>query len=851
MALTAAERQRRCRLKKKSDTEKYEEYLRKARERYHKNKKLVKDMDDREKRLTNRKWRNKQKKRREKLKEQERLVDADTLPPSPPCSPNVQSGRKKIRRDRSKLYRENLKLETEKTKWKRKYEACKKKLQRTRLVHDKYDALCQAIKQKFEAAKSRKHKKLIKEIIGSDYIKQKGISKELRVTALGIRCKDKIRKLQNAKRDLRKAIQDFFLRDDVSRATAGKKETVTKNKVKKQKRFLLDTMKNLYRSFNKEFNGICSYTYFTRNRPYYVIIPSADARETCLCKLHTNIEYKLIALKKKQAVPTNSTSSLLESIVCNVNQMECMYGTCQECREKKAINNDTLDVTEEVFWWEWVRKTEEITKDSKTRKISKNVKEMQQAKLSDLVDKFQRELKDFKKHVFNVRIQHKAYRDCIENLSPNSMALHIDFSENYNCKHSQEIQAHHFGGSRNQLSLHTVVMYRKPDGAEIKETTSFCTVSSCLTHNPAAIWAHLDPILKYVNEKYPAIDKIHFFSDGPCTQYRQKQNFYLMTTKLFDYGFKNMTWSFFEAGHGKGAADGIGGLIKRTADRFVAHGKDITGVTQFYDLLKDNTNVKLFLINQEDIDNVTKAIPTSLLPIPATMRLHHIFSWARGQMKYSELSCFCKNVDVIGSCSCIKSIPYNFFPEKVTECMDVDADDTSYAACGNVITGAVVSDGEENDEILKLCAGRKEQIFKKIYYDDSSDSSDSETLAQIRQKENRNPNASAGTSLDKTAIHPRNIPIGTYLLIKIMCGKSKQYNYVGITESEFDDSEVKVTFLRCVDETKCVFRLDQNDVSFVDFKDIIKILDDIPSIKMKGKRVLYCFGKPVEEVFEK
>lgn len=36
------------------------------------------------------------------------------------------------------------------------------------------------------------------------------------------------------------------------------------------------------------------------------------------------------------------------------------------------------------------------------------------------------------------------------------------------------------------------------------------------------------------------------------------------------WGFKVGDWNLHEAGHGKGAADDIGGVIKQTADRLVA-----------------------------------------------------------------------------------------------------------------------------------------------------------------------------------------------------------------------------------------------------------------------------------------
>lgn len=36
-----------------------------------------------------------------------------------------------------------------------------------------------------------------------------------------------------------------------------------------------------------------------------------------------------------------------------------------------------------------------------------------------------------------------------------------------------------------------------------------------------------------------------------------------------------LPWHYLEVGHGKGAADGVGGCLKRTADSLVAKGVDI------------------------------------------------------------------------------------------------------------------------------------------------------------------------------------------------------------------------------------------------------------------------------------
>ena len=48
---------------------------------------------------------------------------------------------------------------------------------------------------------------------------------------------------------------------------------------------------------------------------------------------------------------------------------------------------------------------------------------------------------------------------------------------------------------------------------------SFTSISRSLPHDPAAIWAHLRPVLCDLKANHPEITDIRFFSDGPTTQY--------------------------------------------------------------------------------------------------------------------------------------------------------------------------------------------------------------------------------------------------------------------------------------------------------------------------------------------
>lgn len=66
-------------------------------------------------------------------------------------------------------------------------------------------------------------------------------------------------------------VQNFFEDDSNSRQAAGKKEFVSRKRVKKQKRYLLDTKKNLHKKFLKTSPCGISYPLFARLRPFWVV----------------------------------------------------------------------------------------------------------------------------------------------------------------------------------------------------------------------------------------------------------------------------------------------------------------------------------------------------------------------------------------------------------------------------------------------------------------------------------------------------------------------------------------------------------------------------------------------------
>lgn len=158
-----------------------------------------------------------------------------------------------------------------------------------------------------------------------------------------------------------------------------------------------------------------------------------------------------------------------------------MFGDCGQCKDNRLEYNKDVEY-EDVEWTEWAIKTENKNRKNHTNKkdISITIKELKKGSVDELVNKFEDQLIRYKKHLFTIRNQYSYYRQKKQSIKERECIVHIDFSENYICKMSSEIQSMHFG--------------------------------------PPAIWAHLKPILKRIKDSNPEVSSVEFFSDGPTTQ---------------------------------------------------------------------------------------------------------------------------------------------------------------------------------------------------------------------------------------------------------------------------------------------------------------------------------------------
>ncbi|WAQ96198.1 hypothetical protein MAR_028888, partial [Mya arenaria] len=292
-----------------------------------------------------------------------------------------------------------------------------------------------------------------------------------------------------------------------------RRKTQSQEKKKRiQKRYINDTLLNLYKSFIDLISKCHTL------RPFWVVHKKVDVRKTCLFKLHENVKLRSEKLFRLKIIASPNTNTLIEKNICDVDRYNCAYGQCKECVDRKIpttnVYTEKLEETDSV---------ETLVED--TLKILKE---------------------RYIKHVFNIKHQYRELKNMKDNLNESGCTA---------------------------FSLHTVVVYVKD------KTKSYCTISDNTQHGPGAIWAHMQPILKSLKADHPNVKNVQFVSDGPSTQYKSKNNFYLFHRKIIEnYGFESATWNFTGTGHGKSSAD-VGCTVKRTADRMVSNGKDINDAT--------------------------------------------------------------------------------------------------------------------------------------------------------------------------------------------------------------------------------------------------------------------------------
>lgn len=352
-----------------------------------------------------------------------------------------------------------------------------------------HESIIQEIRDKYKNSKKHRERQLIAKTVTGKITKKYRLQRATQAS-LGFSKKQRAdggaltferNKTNRLSIECKEKVKAFYLRDDISRMTTGRKQTVTKNKKKEQKRLLTDTMKNLHQKFLSENPHQISYAGFCNLRPFWVVVPREADRVTCQCKTHENLQFIANNLYSHGLLAEKNLEEMVDSTMCNSKSKLCAYGECEDCvYTTQTILRPPANTEIALTQWSLEDNTKIISGEETGKRSMITVKKTVQKTEEAVVSEFHDRLFRFRWHVFNIRWQFRAYRQVRESLGTNECLLHVDFSENYSCKYSEEIQSVHFGGSHQQATLHTGVLYTAAE----KSPVTFCTISPFRRHDP-------------------------------------------------------------------------------------------------------------------------------------------------------------------------------------------------------------------------------------------------------------------------------------------------------------------------------------------------------------------------------
>ena len=176
---------------------------------------------------------------------------------------------------------------------------------------------------------------------------------------------------------------------------------------------------------------------------------------------------------------------------------------------------------QKVKYSQW--KKVELEDGKKKMKIVEE-EEVDKAKFEGL---WKKSLSQFESHAERVRTQYQQMRFLKNNLQEDHVIVQMDFTENYFCQPSQEVESAHWNAP-SMVTLHPAVFYFKGEDGNLTHQ-SIVYVSPVLDHNSSTVYAFLQNLVPEMRTYVPNLKHIHYFTDSPTSQHWNKSIFYFVT----------------------------------------------------------------------------------------------------------------------------------------------------------------------------------------------------------------------------------------------------------------------------------------------------------------------------------
>ena len=426
--------------------------------------------------------------------------------------------------------------------------------------------------------------------------KQLGPSKRKKITA------------REAGRALKvNAVTEFLSREDNSYALPDKRNA--------GRYALNDTLKNLYTKYKSETTNVKmgrSTFIANRDKKKFKLVRYVT-RNVCLCPLHANIHLMMDACK---GLPKSSR--------------ELVKLPDADFREKLS---QVLEHQTPVRFSRWERvkikhKGKQITK---SQLVNKDFSKIQ------FIAFFATEMNHFRPHCHYIEEIYDNIKKLKEDLAENECIVQMDYAENFGIRFYNEITEVYYNNQ--QITIFPMVVYTKEQGKLCHR--SYVGITDDTNHTAPTSFSFISCLVTRIRVTNPSIETIHFITDSPTSQFRNRTIAHLVS-HFHHYLKMKASWTWLEAGHGKGPCDGVGGAVKRAADTCVKGNHTIRNSTDLVnELERHGVKSQLIVCSENWMESIRKKVCSEwdIKPVDGISNFHSMVG-AGEQSVMRKLPCF-------------------------------------------------------------------------------------------------------------------------------------------------------------------------------------------------------------------
>lgn len=328
-------------------------------------------------------------------------------------------------------------------------------------------------------------------------------------------------------------VLNFYEDDELAVKCLGKRIVSALGIKCKNKNVVLCNLREMYSAFKeKNPNVKLGFSKFCSLRPKWCVIAgSTGTHSVCVCSSHQN------AVLLVDAIDWDITyKDLINKLVCDSTNKECMMHRCESCPGNVGLKTfldeqlNDVDMDAEFHYSQW-----DTTDRATLTTLTTTYEEYKDIVVENI--------NALTRHSYLAKCQAKFLKLKKETVGKNEVIILGDFAENYQFLIQDEIQSYHW--SKEYCTLHPLVVYFLDDKGQLKHD-SLCYISNDNSHDTSFVYQIQAMLVAYLNEKYPHINKIIYFSDGCGGQYK---NFLNLCHHKYDFGM-DAEWIFFATSHG-------------------------------------------------------------------------------------------------------------------------------------------------------------------------------------------------------------------------------------------------------------------------------------------------------------